>query len=296
MGCTLNKGLFYLLLCYFSWGFLSIYWHALNQVPAIDILFYRVIFSFLTMLIILLFSRKVKMVINETKSLINHPKSLLRIFAASILITINWGSYIIAVTNNHATEASVGYYIMPLLNVAIGVIIFREKLSRSTLIALILSIFGVSLLVILQDNMPISVFVMALAFAFYGLVKKGLKLSTLTVMTLETALIFPFGIIYFFLFSEQHFWQYNTEITLLIIISGLVTTLPLILYAESLKTIRLSTIGSLQYLNPTIQLVVAVFILKESYPMTNLFAFAAIWLGVIVFALDRSTRSLKLNT
>ncbi|MBS7576799.1 MULTISPECIES: EamA family transporter RarD [unclassified Enterococcus] len=283
----MNKGLVQLLICYLLWGGLSIYWHALNTVNAIDILFYRIIFSFLSMLILLVGTGQLKLVWRETKQLFHQPKALLKIFSAAVLITINWGTYIYSVNHGRATEVSLGYYIMPLLSVLLAVIFLREHLSKNTLIALGFSMVGVSFLTIMQGGLPFPVILMALAFAFYGLIKKGLTISTVTAMTLESAIMVPVAIIYFILSKHQILWQYPPHIIILTVLSGLITIIPLILYAEALKHLKLSTVGLLQYLNPTIQLFIAIFILKETYSVTKLVAFSFIWIGVFVFCIGQ---------
>lgn len=283
----LNKGLGQLLICYLLWGSLGIYWHSLNAVNAIDILFYRIIFSFLSMIILLAITGQLNLVRKETKELFHHPKLLIKIIGAAILITINWGTYIYSVNHGQATEASLGYYIMPLLSVLLAVIFLKEQLSRNTLIALGFSLVGVIFLTVMQGGLPLPVIIMALAFSFYGLIKKELTLSTVTTMTLESAIMVPVAVIYFIFSKHQAIWQYPKPIILLIILSGLITIIPLILYAEALKHLKLSTVGLLQYLNPTIQLLIAVFILKESYNFAKLIAFSLIWIGVFIFCIGQ---------
>ncbi|MCH4176608.1 MAG: EamA family transporter RarD [Streptococcaceae bacterium] len=283
----MNKGLTQLLICYFLWGSLSIYWHTLSTVNAIDILFYRIIFSFLTMLILLITTDQLSLVWNETKQTFRQPKPFFRIISTAILITINWGTYIYSVNHGQATEASLGYYIMPLLSVLLAVIFLKEQLSRNTLIALGFSLVGVIVLTIMQGGLPLPVTLMALAFSFYGLVKKGLAISTITAMTLESAIMIPVAIIYFILSKHQPLWQYSPKIILLTLLSGVITIIPLILYTEALKHLKLSTVGLLQYLNPTIQLVIAVFVLKETYNLSKLIAFSFIWIGVLIFCIGQ---------
>lgn len=239
------------------------------------------------MLILLAVTGKLRVVQDETKQLFRQPQALFRIFSAAILITINWGTYIYSVNHGRATEVSLGYYVMPLLSVLLAVIFLKERLSRNTIIALSFSIIGVIVLTIMQGGLPIPVILMAFSFAFYGLIKKGLTISTITAMTLESAIMVPVAIVYFIFSKHQSLWQYSPKIILLTILSGLITIIPLILYAEALKQLNLSTVGLLQYLNPTIQLVIAVFVLKETYDISKLIAFSFIWVGVLIFCIGQ---------
>ncbi|KRM91973.1 rarD protein [Liquorilactobacillus cacaonum DSM 21116] len=266
---------------YTLWGLLGLFWKLLSVVPALDTLAYRIIWSLVVIVIVVTFQKNWGQTVKIVIELIKNRK-IYWIILSAYLITINWFIYIYMVTHNQATEASLGYYIMPLMNVAIAVFFLHEKLSRSKLIALVLVLMGVSILTIQTGTLPITTLLMAGSFCLYGLIKKQVQLPATVSITLETLFVAPVAIIYL-LISPHVMTQNGTEVTVLLIVSGIITVIPLLLFAVATKNTDFITLGFIQYLNPTIQLLTAIFFMGETFDMHKAIVFAFIWLGILVF-------------
>ncbi|MGG5319049.1 EamA family transporter RarD [Enterococcus sp. AZ072] len=278
-----NSGLLYAFSAYILWGFIPLYWKLLPNVGAVDILFYRIIWSLVFMIIYLLFTRKVPIFLRETKELFKNPKGTLAIVAAAIFISINWGVFIYTVNSGHVQQGSLGYYINPLFNVLAAAIYLKEPLTRTAKIATFCAFIGVVLLTVQTGEFPWASIILAGSFCLYGLTKKSLKLSAVTSITLETLIIAPFGLIYLFFFSDAGFLGYDTTTNLLAMGAGIVTAIPLLLFANAAKQLSYVTLGFVQYINPTIMLALAIFLFHEPYGLPQFIAFSFIWLGILVF-------------
>lgn len=202
---------------------------------------------------------------------------------ASFLIAVNWLSYIYAVTNQQATQASLGYYVMPLVSVLLSLIFLRERLDRWTVCSVLLAAFGVVILILNTGRAPFITFLLAFSFAFYGLIKKNIKLSSDTAMLVEAAVIAPLALVYLFFFSNENLFDYSLWENILLAASGFITAVPLLLFAEGVKRAPLNLIGFIQYINPTMQLLIAVLIFGEAITLGELRGFIFIWLAVLIF-------------
>ncbi len=278
-----NNGLVYGISAYTIWGILALYWKLLGNVNAVDTLFYRIVWSLIFMIFYLLIFRKFSIFQTEVKKLLKSRRNTLAIIAAAVLISLNWGIFIYTVRIGQVQQASLGYYINPLLNVLVGAFYLKEPLSRQTKLASLSSLAGVILLTIQTGVFPLNSLLMASTFCLYGLTKKQLNLSASTSITLETLIIAPFGLIYLLFFSNTGFMAYPMQTNLLLIGAGIVTAIPLIMFALAVKNLSYITIGFLQYINPTIMLLMAIFLFKEPYEMPQFIAFAFIWLGILIF-------------
>lgn len=268
---------------YILWGIIPLYWKLLPDVAAIDILCYRIIWSFLFMLLYILFTKKWTNFLVEVKEVFKNKKKLFAISCAAVLISINWFTFIYSVSQGHVTQASLGYYMNPLVNVLLATIVLKERLSRFGLIACLLAFTGVILLVIQTGEIPYASLIMAFSFSIYGLLKKKISISSYTGLTIETFIILPIAMIYLFFFSEQGFMAYSVSIDLLLMGAGIVTAIPLLLFAEAARRISYIILGFIQYINPTIMLLFAVFLFNEPYSQAQFFSFSFIWAGIAVF-------------
>lgn len=269
---------------YFMWGLLGVFWELLSIVPAMDTLAYRIVWSLVTISVVLTFQRNWVDVWRIIITLINNHK-IGWIILSAFLISINWFLYINMVTHEQATEASLSYYIMPLMNVVVAVVFLHEKLSRSQIVALILVFIGVITLTIQTGSLPLSTLLMAASFCFYGLIKKQVPLPATISLALETAIVAPIALVYLFL-SPHVMTQNGPRITILLILSGILTVIPLLLFAVANKNTDFITLSFIQYLNPTIQLLMAVFVLHEAFSWHKAIVFAFIWSGILVFIFD----------
>lgn len=269
---------------YFMWGLLGVFWELLSIVPAMDTLAYRIVWSLVTISVVLTFQKNWVDVWRIIITLINNRK-IGWIILSAFLISINWFLYINMVTHEQATEASLSYYIMPLMNVVVAVVFLHEKLSRSQIVALILVFTGVITLTIQTGSLPLNTLLMAASFCFYGLIKKQVPLPATISLALETAIVAPIALVYLFL-SPHVMTQNGPRITILLILSGILTVIPLLLFAVANKNTDFITLSFIQYLNPTIQLLMAVFVLHEAFSWHKAIVFAFIWSGILVFIFD----------
>ncbi|MTD42373.1 EamA family transporter RarD [Erwinia sp. CPCC 100877] len=270
-------------IAYVFWGIIPIYWKLMPSVAPLDILCYRIIWSFLFMLIYILATGKWALFSAETKAVLQDKKKLSAIVCAALLISVNWFTFIYTVSQGHVTQASLGYYMNPLVNVLLATLILKEKLSRSGLIACLLALAGVILLTVQTGEIPFASIIMAVTFSFYGLIKKGVSVSSYTGLTIETFVILPVALLYLLFFSQQGFMTYGLATNLLVVGAGIVTAIPLLLFAEAAKRISYIILGFIQYVGPTLMLLSALFLYHEPYSAEQFIAFGFIWLGIAVF-------------
>ncbi len=283
-------------LSYILWGVLPLFWKMVDGVPAGEILAHRIVWSLVFMLLILAALRKIPSFAGELKALIKNRKRLIGISLASIFISINWGLYIWAVNADRVIEASLGYYINPLVSILLAVIVLKEKLSGLQTVSIILAGAGVLVLTFSFGTFPWVAIMLALSFAFYGLIKKMVQVGALVGLAIETLLITPFALLFL---SYVHgvsgvggAFGGEVGITLLLLLSGVVTAIPLLLFASGAKRIPLSMVGLLQYFAPTIKLIMGVYLFHEPFTDAHLIAFACIWmaLGIYTYTLMRGWR------
>ncbi|WP_229677497.1 EamA family transporter RarD [Enterococcus wangshanyuanii] len=265
------------------WGVIPIYWKLMPMVDPLDILCYRIVWSFLFMLIYIFATKKWTLFLTEVKSVLKEKKKLFAIICAAILISLNWFTFIYTVSQGHVTQASLGYYMNPLVNVLLATLILKEKLNRSGMIACGLALTGVILLTVQTGQLPLAPLVMAVTFSFYGLIKKGVTVSSYTGLTIETFVILPLALIYLVFFSKQGFMNYEVSTNMLLVGAGVVTAIPLLLFAEAAKKISYIILGFIQYVGPTLMLLSALFLYHEPYSAEQFMAFGCIWLGIAVF-------------
>ncbi|WP_307977160.1 EamA family transporter RarD [uncultured Streptococcus sp.] len=282
-----NLGLLIGLITYLMWGFLSLFWKLLSGVNSYNTFSYRIVFTVITMLIYMVLSGNTKRYQTELRQLFHNKKALGAMLFASIMIAINWLTYIFAVSHGQATEASLGYYIMPLVSIVLSLAVLHEHLSRSMVIAVLVALVGVGLLIYNTGHLPLISVTLALSFGIYGLLKKEVTLSSDVAMLVESAVITPFALIYLIFFAKESMVDYSAMENTLLIISGVVTAIPLLLFAEAVKRAPLNIIGFIQYINPTIQLLLAIFLFGEGITQGELSGFAFIWLAIIIFSLGQ---------
>jgi chloramphenicol-sensitive protein RarD len=283
---------------YLIWGLLPIYWKLLGEVNSDEILANRVVWSFVFMVILLAFTKKLGQLTVTLKELFQHKKQLWALVIASLLISCNWFIYIWAVNSNHMIEASLGYYINPLVSVLLGIIILKEKMNIPQLISFLLALTGVLVLTFNYGSFPWVSLTLAVSFGLYGLAKKMIKVDSAIGLTLETMFVTPIGLIYmFYLFANgtQGFLNMSYTIDLLLIGGGIATATPLLYFAKGAQRIPLSTLGFLQYIAPTISLMLGVFVYGEHFSKSHLIAFIFIWLALTVYTILKTKLFTGLN-
>lgn len=282
---------------FLTWGFLPIYWKAFGQTAALEILAHRIFWSLIFLLIIVFFSNKWQ----EFTTIFKDRRTILVLTGTSILICINWLTFIWAINANHIIETSLGYFINPLVNVLLGVVLLKEKLNRLQKIAVFLSFIGVMTSIVKFGEFPWIALVLAFSLASYGFLRKVVKVASMVGLTFETLLVAPiaFGFILHGVLLQQNTFLQNHQLDLLFVGAGIVTATPLVWFASAARKLNLSTVGFFQYLAPSCQLLVAIFIYNEPFTQTHFYTFGFIWIALIIYTYDslilRSYKKWKLK-
>ena len=293
-----KKSLIAILICYFSWGFFPIYFKLLKSIDSYEVLTMRVLCSFIFMILVVFLAKNKNNIFKEIKELWQSKKNFSLLVIASFLITANWLTYIIAVNTNHVLEASFGYYLNPIVTIILAVIFLKEKLTRIQTIACICVGISLLYLFISLGSLPWISILLALTFGLYSLCKKKIILSPKASLLIETAIVSPIAIIYMlYLGSSNNITFYNSDTTTLIalLLSGAITAIPLLLFARGAIDIPLYILGILQYLPPTIQFFIGIFVYGEELNVEKLISFSIIWVAVAVFCYSAVTSMKKHN-
>ena len=289
-----NAGIIYPIAAYFIWGILPIYWKVMKQIPSGDILAHRIFWSFVFLAAIISSMKRW----SEFRQAFSNTKSILAVTVAAILISANWLIYIWAVNNNHIVEASLGYYINPLLTILLGIVVLREKSDIWQIIAIILALFGVGLLTYQFGQVPWVAISLAISFACYGLVKKLSSLSPLTGLAAETMVVAPLALGYLYMQVSGTAATYSNlsyGMILMILLTGVVTSVPLLLFAQGTKRVSLTTLGFVQYLSPSISLIIGIFIYNEPFTLAYQISFGLIWIALAIYTFSRKDVLSKLR-
>lgn len=277
-------GFLYALGAYLLWGFLPIYMKALAAVPTLEVLAHRVIWSVPVALAVLAFRGRA----GEVMAALRNPRLLGMAAMTAALISVNWSIYVWSIQSGHALEAALGYYINPLVSVLIGAVVLRERLTPTQWAAIALAAAAVAVLTVEAGKLPMVALGLTATWAGYAFLKKQLPLGPNQGFTLEVMLLTPFALAYagwLAAWGQAHFLAGNLNETLLLLGCGLVTAVPLMLYANGAKLLRLSTIAMMQYLSPTLILLTAVFIFGEEFGGARAIAFPMIWAALAVYTL-----------
>ena len=286
-----STGLLYGVSAYVLWGLLPLYWQLIEEAGAYEILAHRGIWSLVLCILLLLLRHQIK----SAFQMVRERRTLLLLLLASGFLTINWGVYIWSVTVDRVVEAALGYYITPLINVAAGVFLLREKLRKLQWIAVGLAFIGVVVLTIGFGSLPWIALVLSISWSSYSLIKKRLNLGALETLTVET--LFAFIPNFFYLIwlesNKEALFGTGWGSSLLLFGAGIATVAPLLLFNGSTTRLPLSTVGLLQYITPTMMFFIGVFLNGEDMAPTKLAGFIFIWaaLGFLSRDLLRSSRA-----
>ncbi|MCL6570178.1 MAG: EamA family transporter RarD [Bacillus sp. (in: Bacteria)] len=276
---------------YLLWGLLPIYWKFLGGVNAMEILANRVVWSFAFMLIILLITKKWGLFVCTFRGFANNKKQMYILMIASILLSVNWFVYIWAVNNGHMVETSLGYYINPLVSILLGVIVLKEKLTIYQYAAFILAAIGVLIISFSHGQFPWISIILAFSFGIYGLAKKLINIDSTVGLTLETLVVVPIAVIYMcyiFINGSNSFLTVDLGTDFLLIGAGAATAVPLIYFAKGAQKIPLSLLGFLQYIAPTLTLILGVFVYDEHFSKIQLLSFMFIWSALMIYSLSKT--------
>ncbi len=283
-----RSGLLFGVGAYVWWGLCTGFFLLLLPATAPEILAHRFVWSAIFLLVILAAARK----LGDLRRL--SARTYLQLLAAAAFIAINWGTYIWAVTHGHVVDAALGYFINPLISVALGVLIFRERLGRWQLLALGLAVIAVAILTAEVGEVPYIALLLAVSFGFYGLVKKVVEADPRVSVAVETLWALPVAmgyLIWLQVGQAAHFVNHGLGHTLLMMLAGPVTAIPLLLFAAAAQRLTLVTLGLLFYLNPALQMAWGVLIGHEPMPVGRWIGFALIWMALVIFSADAWWRS-----
>ena len=278
-------GLIYAGSAFLIWGLSPVYWKALGTVPALEITMHRVIWSFFFLMCLILLQRRR----HEFVGVLKNGRMLLTLLSTAILVSANWLLYIWAVNNNYMLQASLGYYINPLVNVVLGLLFLRERLRRPQILAVVLAAGGVLYLTIVYGEFPWISLTLALSFGLYGLIRKVAPVGALVGLAVETMLLAPPAVIYLIYLNSQGvdtILRVSLKLDLLLIGCAPLTAAPLLFFTLGAKRLYLSTLGLMQYIGPSGMFLLAVFYYNEPFSATQVWTFAMIWAALVIYSTD----------
>ncbi|MGR5112969.1 EamA family transporter RarD [Vibrio jasicida] len=270
---------------YTMWGIAPIYFKSIAEVSPLEILSHRVFWSFFLLAALLHFGRQWRSV----RDIIKNKTKMMCLISTAILVGANWLIFIWAVTSNHMLDASLGYYINPLINVLLGMVFLGERLRKLQWFAVVLAACGVLVQLIVFGSVPVVAIALAMSFGFYGLLRKKVSVEAQTGLFIETLVMLPAASIYLFFIAStptsnmfENPWQLNT----LLIAAGVITTLPLLCFTGAATRLKLSTLGFFQYIGPSLMFLLAVLIYGEPFTSDKAITFAFIWGALVIFSFD----------
>lgn len=275
------QGLAFAITAYFMWGFLPFYMKAVAHLPVAEIVAHRVIWSVPIAGLVLILSRRTR----DLRAALANPRMLAHACLTAALVSVNWGTYIWAIVTDNALEAALGYYINPLFSIFLGAVLLGERLSRAQLVAIALAFMAVVILTVDTGKLPVAALTLTVSWGFYAFFKKSLPVGPNQGFLLEVLILLIPALTYvgwLFVRGQSHFLDSGTN-TMLFLGCGVITAVPLMIYANGAKLLRLSTIGILQYIAPTMIFLIAVFVFDEPFGRAQMVAFPLIWLALVIY-------------
>jgi chloramphenicol-sensitive protein RarD len=281
------SGFFYALAAYLMWGFLPLYMKALAHVPPVEVIAHRVLWSLPIALVVIVWLGRTA----DLRTALRTPRMLMMGAATAALISVNWGIYVWAIGSGQALEAALGYYINPLFSVLLGRVLLKEQLTSAQWAAIGLAAAAVALLTIEAGRLPVVALGLTVSWGAYAYLKKSLPIGPNQGFTLEVMLLAPFALGYLVWTGmngqgQGHFLTGSLDDTLLLAGTGVVTAIPLMIYANGAKRLRLSTIAMMQYIAPTMIFLIAVFLFDEPFGRMRLIAFPMIWAALVIYSVS----------
>ncbi|BDY06878.1 EamA family transporter RarD [Ferrimonas sp. YFM] len=285
----MRQGIIFALMAYSMWGFAPLYFKAIAEVPATEILMHRVIWSFALMALLVAFTGQ----LGAVRQLLRNPKQLWTLVATAILVAGNWLIFIWAVNSGRMLEASLGYFINPLVNVALGMVFLGERLPKMQLAAVGVAVIGVVVELIQFGSLPWISLALAVSFGLYGLLRKKVALQSVTGLFVETSLMLPVALLFWWQLDSPtaDLTSNSLDLNLLILAAGVVTTLPLLAFAAAAVRIPFYMLGLFQYIGPSLMFILATTLYGETLDPAMLTTFCFIWAALLMFTLDLWRRS-----
>lgn len=284
-----NIGIAYALLAYLIWGIAPLFWRLVDNVPSGEIVAHRMLWSAVLVMIVIIGMQQWR----QFSSLLTQKKTICWLFLASVLISVNWGIYIWAVNHGHIVEASMGYFINPLFNVLLGVVFFREKLRINQWLAIVCAAAGVGYLIFAHGDVPYIALALAFSFGIYGAMKKFIMVPATHGLAIETGLLALPALGYLFYLNTTQSLSFGLVLfdDLILILGGAFTLVPLLFFAAAARRISMTALGMTQYLGPSLQLIIGVFVFNEPFGSERQIAFGLIWFGLFLYTIDQLNNS-----
>lgn len=285
-----KEGVLYAVLAYTAWGLLPVYWKFFGQIPAIEVLSHRILWSMVFLIGLLVWQRRRE----EFWQLWHSKRKVSFLLVTALLLTFNWGLYIYGVNTQRVVETSLGYFINPLANVLLGFAVLKERLHTGQQFAVLLATVGVANFVWQLGTVPWIALGLAFSFAFYGLVRKVVSVSPMVGLAVETLLATPVALAFIGYTTTTGTGHFSDSLWLMLLLmgAGIVTSFPLLWFNNAAKRLRLSTLGFFQYIAPSLQLLLGIFLYHESFSRTHAVTFGLIWLALLT---DSTTSLVKKN-
>ncbi|TKB45520.1 EamA family transporter RarD [Thalassotalea mangrovi] len=280
-----KSGVINAICAYTLWGIAPIYFKLIQHISASEILMHRIVWSFALLALIILVMGKW----SKVQTILSQPKTLMWLGGTALILAANWLIFIWAVNNGHILEASLGYYINPLLNVALGMIFLGERLSKWQIVSVALALIGVMIQLLSLGSVPVIALSLAASFGIYGLLRKKLMVDSLAGLFVESAWLLPIALLYWMVFLNSptsNFANNPMDLNTLLIAAGIVTTAPLLFFTGAAKRLTLATLGFFQYIGPSIMFVIAISVYQEPLVMEKLVTFGFIWSALVIYSLD----------
>ncbi len=280
-----KQGVIYAVLAFVFWGLVPIYFKLVQSVSPMEILVHRIIWSVVFLTVLMFATRQ----LSVFKSVIKERQKIKILFLTSLLVSSNWLIFIWAVTNDKITEASLGYYINPIVNVILGIVFFKERPTKFQNIAIVFALLAIANEIISFGSIPLVSISLAVTFGFYGMLRKKISLPSMSGLFIETLIVLPFALLYFIYLVNHNVNSFTfplNSISLLLMCAGLITVIPLLWFNAAATRISLVKLGFLQYFGPTIAFLLGVFVYNEPFDTKKLITFCFIWIALIFFTLD----------
>lgn len=291
---NMAKGILLTGATYVIWGILPIYWKQIESVSSIEIIAHRIFWSFIFMVAYIKFTGRWQYLKTNITYIFSDKKKALSLIAASIIISLNWLTYILAVNQGYILEASLGYYINPFISILLAFFILKERFSKGEWLAIFIVLIGVVYMTLGVGRIPWLALTLAITFGVYGLIKKTINLDATYALAVETAVLAPVAVIYLAYINLTGIntldFGLNSE-TMFTMGTGVITAIPLLMFAIGAVYIPLSVVGLLQYIGPTLMLLISIFIYGEAFTDTHKISYSFIWAGLILYTFLRFNNS-----
>jgi len=278
-------GMIYAVCAFAFWGLIPIYFKQVSDVTAFEVLIHRIIWSVVVLILLIIITKQIDIVKDLFKSL----TKLKYLVLSSFLVSTNWVIFIWAVSNNQIVETSLGYFINPLVNVVLGYLFFSERMNRNQYIAIFIASLAVLYQIVSLGEVPIVSLALAFSFGLYGLVRKKIAIASIPGLFVETIVILPFALAYFYYLidtNSSYFMGDDSYITFMLSLGGIITVIPLLLFNGAATRMKLTTLGFFQYIGPTIAFCVAIFVYNEPMNSDKMITFILIWIALVIFSWD----------